>query len=90
MSAAVLMALAITAAALPVLWRVGRIVAHMSRCHFSDPWRFQGFAIGYALLGALTAATVLDAWAGNGAHWREIGFVAASALLIVFDRRRRG
>ena len=83
------MSILVTLVALPVLLRVGRIVAHMSRCHFADPWRFQGFALGYALLGALTIQLVLDAWLGREVPLHDIGFVAASALLICFDRRRK-
>ena len=85
MSATILLSVA----ALPVLWRVARILAHMSRAHHADAWRFQGFALGYAVLGAVTVDALVTAWAGPGVDWHDATFVAASALLILFDRRVR-
>ena len=79
----------LTLAAIPVLIRVTRIVAHMSRCHFKDSWRFHGFALGYSMLGATTLHLVAQSWARAPAAWPEVALVSASALLILFDRRSK-
>lgn len=88
MSAAnLLQALLLTLLAIPVLLRVGHVAHKLQRKHFGCAWRFQGFVAGYALLGGLTVQLLADAWRGLPLPWLGVGFVAASALLIVFDRR---
>lgn len=82
-----LMVIFLTAAAVPVLVRVCKILHDLKADHFGGGWRRQGFGIAYALLAALTAQTVLDAWAGAFDPARA-GFVMASCLLILTDRRR--
>ena len=88
MSAAeLLQALLLSLLAAPVLLRVGHVAHKLQRAHFGGAWRFQGFVAGYALLGGLTVQLLADAWRGLPLPWLGVGFVAASALLIVFDRR---
>lgn len=77
----------LTLAAAPVLLRVGHTLHLIRRRRFGCAWRFQGFAAGYALLGGLTVQLLADAWRGLPLPWLGVGFVAASALLIIFDRR---
>lgn len=70
--------------ALRVLCVLAKARRDVTQCHF----RFQGFAAGYALLGAMTLQSVVDAWRGD-ASLTGLGLVAASFLLITFDRRKR-
>lgn len=74
--------------ALPVLWRVAHVAEQLKRARFGKSWRFQGFAVGYGILGGVTLQLVVNALRGMPPDWSDVGFVAASALLIVFDRRR--
>lgn len=77
----------VTTLAVPVLLRIGRIAAQLQRKRFGCAWRFQFFASGYALLGALTLQLLVDTWSGQPIPLASLGFLAASALLITFDRR---
>jgi hypothetical protein len=77
----------LTLLAAPVLLRVGHVAHQLRRDCFGCRWRFQGFALGYALLGGLTIQLLIDTWRGLPLSWMGVGFVAASALLIIFDRR---
>lgn len=86
---ALLAALVVTVPALVVLWRVVRVLSHLSRRQFSSIATFDGFAIGYSLLGAATIGAVVDSWIGGGIDWHAFAFVLSSALLILFDRRSR-
>jgi len=86
-AASLLQAALLTLLAAPVLMRVGRTLHQVKRAHFGCSWRFQGFAIGYGLLGGLSIDMLADAWRGLPLPMASVGFVAASALLIVFDRR---
>ena len=77
----------LTALAVPVLMRVGHTLHVIRRRRFGCAWRFQGFAAGYALHGGLTGQLLADAWRGLPVPLLGAGFVLASALLIIFDRR---
>lgn len=87
-AAAILFAAGLTLAAGVILWRVSRVLSHLSRRQFASAWTFDGFAMGYSLLGAATLGAVIDAWT-DGGDWHAAAFVASSALLILFDRRSR-
>lgn len=86
-AAGLLQATLLTLLAIPVLLRVCHVAHKLQRTRFACAWRFQGFVAGYALLGGLTVQLMADAWRGLPLPWLGVGFVAASALLIVFDRR---
>lgn len=86
-AAGLLQAMLLTLLAAPVLLRVGRTLYQVKRAHFGCSWRFQGFAIGYGLLGGLSIDLLAAAWRGQPLPLASVGFVAASALLIIFDRR---
>lgn len=78
--------LLILIAGLGVMWRVIVVAILARRAGWHAPWRFQAFAIAYALLGGLTADAMADALAGT-ASAVQLGFVTVSALLILTDRR---
>lgn len=86
-AAGLLQAVLLTLLALPVLLRVGHVAHKLQRTRFGCAWRFQGFVAGYALLGGLTVQLLADAWRGLPVPLLGAGFVLASALLIIFDRR---
>lgn len=73
---------------LPVLWRAAQVLAQVERSGFRSSLQFQAFAVAYALLGAVTLQLVVDSLRGSAPEWSDVGFVAASALLILCDRRR--
>lgn len=70
-----------------VIARAVRIVSEMHAGSYGGRWRWWLFALGYALLGAMTASAVVDALSGRGTL-DQLGFVTASGLLIIGERRR--
>lgn len=70
-----------------VFWRVGSIASRASRARFGCPLRFQAFAIGYAVLALGAAMVLINAWEGAVAP-SSLALLAASAMLILFDRRK--
>lgn len=82
-----MMELLTTIAAVPVLARAFYYVRAIRRRCFGHNVRFGMFVLGYALLGAMTASAVIDALAGRGTL-DQLGFVTASGLLIIGERRR--
>lgn len=82
-------ALAATAAAL-ILWRAACVLNRLHRPHHPRPgWHFLGFGLSYVALGvsATAGAFSLLGWPDHEAPL--LGLLAASAGLIVFDRRAR-
>lgn len=79
--------IAVSLAGLIVIIRAALVVAHMGADSYGTRLRWWLFAGGYALLGAMTASAVIDALAGNGTL-TQLGFVTASALLILGERRQ--
>lgn len=70
-----------------VFYRVGSIASRASRARFGCHLRFQGFALGYGVLGFGAMHALIEAWKGT-ASLAVLALLAASALLILFDRRK--
>lgn len=72
-----------------VLSRCIEVVNNMNHRERTIPyWRFAFFGFGYAMLGVAALSAMFQAWDGKAdmAHWL---FIVSSALLILFDRRKR-
>lgn len=69
-----------------VFYRVGSIAARANRKRFGCHARFQGFAFGYGVLGAGALLALIEAWRGT-LSTAALAMLAASAMLILFDRR---
>lgn len=76
---------------IPIIVRSIEVVATMSitATHHSlnHRLRLMMFAVGYAILAGCTMGAIIDAWS-HETTWREFGFVVASALLILGDKRK--
>jgi len=78
-----------TAACAVVAWRAATVVMHMDlRTRGRRYGRWLGFGLGYALLAVCAVGSLVSVWNSP----MQIGYAMwpiASALLIVFDRRKR-
>ena len=73
-------------AAAPVIARATAVLSEMHGGSFGGKSRWWLFALGYALLAAMTLSSVIDFFQFRGTL-TQAGFVTASALLIAGERR---
>lgn len=72
-----------------VIWRAGCVASKVSAARFGGFWKFQGFAIGYATLALGAGLVLVRSWRGD-LDPASVVMLLASALLVIFDRRRMG
>lgn len=85
----VVLQLVTTAAGLVVLARAAMVVNHMAHTERNGQpfWAWFGFGLGYVMLAAAAAGSVLACWSDQ-VHVGLSVWTVASAALIVCDRRR--
>lgn len=81
--------IATLALAAPIIYRAATVLWKASRRAYGCSLRYQGFAIGYAALAALSVFQVAEVVIGHPVQLLGLGYMLASDFLILcYDRRR--